>query len=138
MSAAFNSFNSLSVGASGAVMGTAGALLGLIFLNWKTLSTINKIIRRVLLFSALLVIILDVLLMLHSIFLPTLGPNNQINVDHFGHFGGFLTGVFVAMLIGGTTGKQEYRKFETIVRVIGFLLFVALQAFLLYYLWYLK
>lgn len=79
----------IKAGASTALFGIVGLMLGYLILNWRALSYINGSAKAQFYCSAIMILVF--LLM----FTPS---TNDSSVDHLGHFGGFLAGVWLAAI----------------------------------------
>lgn len=114
-------YASVNVGASTALYGMMGLLVGYTVINWRGLSFLPVAMRLKLLITLLLIIGLAVIF--------TLG---QKNISYFGHLGGFLGGLWLSGLPTPIlNGKQE-----KIIRGVFIGLFVVqmLICFLVFYL----
>jgi rhomboid protease GluP len=77
--------NAIKAGASTALFGIIGIILGYVIINWRGLSVIGSLLK------CQLVCICMVIIMFIFIFTP--GATN--NIDYLGHLGGFLTGLWL-------------------------------------------
>jgi membrane associated rhomboid family serine protease len=94
-------FDTYKAGASTALYGSIGIILGYLIINWTGLQAIGEQLRYqiVCVFLFLLIFVL--------IFTPNSG-----NVDFYGHLGGFLTGIWV-------TGFTQSLIFEIREKIIS-------------------
>ena len=87
-------------GASTSLYGMIGVILGYIIINWSGLRLIGEALRCTLLCSFIF------LLLFVLLFTP--GSSGVVDsVDHWGHLGGFLTGVWISAI--GTPLISESR-----------------------------
>ena len=115
-------FSTVKGGASTALYGMIGVILGYIIINWQGLRLIGDGLRCSIMCSFMFLLIFVL------IFTPT-----QINdVDYLGHLGGFLTGLWISAI--GTPLISETR--ETTIRIAFIILLIAqfLGTFLAFYL----
>lgn len=83
------SFGTRTVGASTAIFGLVGGMLALVIVNWKALDRSPEV--------RCCLIILVIFIVFFSIIIAA--ASTKSTVDYFGHLGGFLSGLFVGMLI---------------------------------------
>lgn len=88
-------FNTIKAGASTALYGMIGIILGYIIINWRGLRQIGSALRCNILCSFFFLLIFVL------IFTP-----GRSNVDHLGHLGGFLAGVWISA-IGDTIISEK-------------------------------
>lgn len=108
-----------SVGASGCIMGTIGALIGMLILNWMALGEGQYREARGTL--TCIVIILTIFVLLFTLAPANPSSSKQITTDNWAHLGGLLGGFFSAMGIGKVFGRND-TSFEKRVRIIGWVL----------------
>jgi rhomboid protease GluP len=112
-----------SVGASGCIMGTIGALIGMLILNWLALGEGQyKEARSTL---TCIVIILTVFALLFTLAPTSPNQSKQIVTDNWAHFGGLLGGFFISMAIGRVFGRSD-TTYEKRVRMVGWVLLAGL------------
>ena len=117
-----DNFFGLKGGASTGIFGMIGVILGYIIINWSGLDRVGGTLRCQVLCSF-------TFMLLFGLFFAPLGPPN---VDHLGHLGGFLTGLWLSCI--GSTIISETR--EIVIRVLFAVIFVGqmLGTFLGFYL----
>jgi membrane associated rhomboid family serine protease len=65
-----------------------GVILGYIIINWNGLKLAGEALRCSILFSFLFLLI----------FIIIFTPSRSDNIDHWGHLGGFLTGLWLTAI----------------------------------------
>jgi len=100
-SSGVGSSNSLSVGASGAILGMIGAMLIHLFMIWNSGTEVEKMTRQMQACNLGCISIMMVVLGLMSAISNDSGASNfnKDNTDHFGHIGGLLGGLLIALAI---------------------------------------
>lgn len=116
--------DNLSVGASTCIMGLLGGHLAFLILNWGALRSLGSL-RWIMVLLLSFVIMMNLLAGLSS---PSL-------IDNFGHFGGFIVGIFASFSLltpMEITGYEQRLKKINIVFLfayftIGFILFYTIR-----------
>lgn len=85
-----------SVGASGAIFGVVGTLVGIIVVNWKILEK-AKSLRCMLICMVVMILLLNLMFSFSSF--GSFNPNaskdvDKTTTDNYAHLGGFLSGTF--------------------------------------------
>lgn len=101
----------ISAGASTALFGMVGIVIGYIIINWSGLIIIGDALRCQIVCTAMLFLIFAL------IFTPS-----GSNIDYFGHLGGFGTGIWISF----THETIAHSTYEKVVRII-FAIFLLLQ-----------
>merc|ERR1712046_3233 len=98
--------NTQSAGASGAIFGLVGAMVGWLVINWKQLdSPARSMIRCMYVCFIIMILILN--------FMFGLGINSSIDnsktsTDNYAHLGGLISGLGVSMMVINTwNGKHS-------------------------------
>lgn len=111
----------IKIGASTALYGVIGIIIGYIIINWSGLSVVGPIMKSQVVCSGLIIIL--------SIFIFT--PTAE-NLDYYGHGGGFIGGLFL-ISIHDTIYNNTREKVLRIVFAVCYCLFM-LGCFLGFYL----
>lgn len=95
MSSGLSDVNSYSAGASGAIFGLIGAMIGIVVVNWKLLDS-AKSLKYMLLCMVVMICLLNLIFSMGiaNSFQP--GKKGD-NVDNWAHLGGFLSGMSLSM-----------------------------------------
>jgi rhomboid protease GluP len=81
----------LKAGASGAIYGLLGMVLGYLLINWKGLEMVGETLRCNILCSFLFMLIIVLMFSAGS-------SSTAPDIDHLGHLGGFLTGIWMSAI----------------------------------------
>ncbi|KAL4512592.1 hypothetical protein ABPG72_020429 [Tetrahymena utriculariae] len=111
-SADFAQPNSISVGASTAIMGMIGLYIAFLILNWKTLEFMQQLRCCLVLFAFLMVAM--IFLLGASMGYGTT-PGYSQNIDNYGHLGGMITGILAGVVIPKPIYSGSYEKNAKII-----------------------
>lgn len=107
LSAVINGVGVPSIGASGAIFGLMGALL---YFGFKYRNYLGRYVKE----QLIPIIALNLILGFTS-----------SSIDNFGHIGGLVTGIFVAMAVGvGKDNDEKINGYITTIIYFGFLIFM--------------
>lgn len=112
----------VNIGASTALYGMLGVLIGYFFINWTGINYIPSPLK--------LRVILGIVLMIALAIIFTIG---QQNISHMGHLGGFLTGLWLSALPRPILHSESR---QIIIRVV-FLILLVLQLLICFLVFYL-
>lgn len=104
----------VSVGASGAIFGELGAMVGYILLNWKKMDENTR--------CRLVFFVVFILLFNFMVFDPSAGSTGH-GVDMLGHVGGMISGVFLGMGLLPSQQQGPTTDYEKRVKMAGWILF---------------
>ena len=114
--------HTLSVGASGCIMGITATLVGVLILNWMAMSEGQLRESRGMLTCMVIMIVIFTLMFT---IMPSTSNSTTSRTDNYAHLGGFLGGLFLSMAIGKIFGRAD-GPYEKKVRYIGYGLSAAL------------
>ncbi|EGR29302.1 rhomboid family protein, putative, partial [Ichthyophthirius multifiliis] len=106
-SADFATQNSIAVGASTALFGMIGLYLAYLILNWNALRFLEDLRCFVL---CMAILIVSMVFLLSSGNSGIMGGEKEQNIDNYGHFGGFITGILAGVAFPKSLEYGSYEK----------------------------
>lgn len=114
----------VKAGASTALFGIIGVIMGYIIINWNGLDLVGRAMKCQIWCTGLMIIVF--------IFIFTPSSNNNSGIDYYGHLGGFLAGVWLSAIHDTIIQTTREKVFRIVFMLL--LLIQLLVCFLVFYL----
>lgn len=127
-SACWNSISSVGCGFSTSLCGMVGALLGYLIFNWRNME--NAVMTRM---SLCLMIVLNIIITSTYGGFVIISSKNNYEISNSAHFGGLISGIFIAMAISSVfknslTMNPELIRRMKVIKIVGILLSLSFTA----------